>query len=98
MSSAPEHAELVIGRCATLGRETRARLAHQWIDRCVRVHAAAALERVGHLIDAERHASRRSGCSTRPQKLETDWRRARKKHRSSRNFARWVAVAHGNRT
>lgn len=54
MSSAPEHADVISNLCQGLLPETRDALAYGWIDRCVRVHAADAVERAGYRDDAER--------------------------------------------
>jgi hypothetical protein len=44
----------MIAMCCVLSPEKCDRLAYAWVDRCVRVHTAAALERVGHRVDAHR--------------------------------------------
>jgi hypothetical protein len=54
MAPAPNQAETVIERCAALPVATRDKLAFKWIDRCVRVHAAIGLERIGYASEAER--------------------------------------------
>jgi hypothetical protein len=53
MPSAPEHADVVMGMFDRLPAETRVRLAYRWLDRCVRVHAAGALERAGYHVEAD---------------------------------------------
>jgi hypothetical protein len=52
--SAPEHAAVVWNLCQGLSSDSRDELAYRWIDRCVRVHAADAVERAGDRHDAER--------------------------------------------
>jgi hypothetical protein len=54
VSSAPEHADAISNLCAPLSQAKRDELAYRWIDRCVRVHAADAVERAGYPRDAER--------------------------------------------
>ena len=54
MPSAPEHAHVIASLCEGLSPEQREALAYRWIDRCVRVHAAVAVERAGYPRDAAR--------------------------------------------
>jgi hypothetical protein len=52
MASAPEHADTLLALAAQLPPERLDKLALKWLDRCVRVHASAALERIGRSTDA----------------------------------------------
>ncbi|HEY3448615.1 MAG TPA: hypothetical protein VGK67_19820 [Myxococcales bacterium] len=52
MFSAPEFADYLVAS-TRLGPEERQRLVFLWLDRCIRVHAAAALERSGSVASAE---------------------------------------------
>ncbi|MGC4115727.1 MAG: hypothetical protein QM765_14215 [Myxococcales bacterium] len=53
MFSAPEFAEYLIAS-TRLSREDQTRLVYHWLDRCIRVHAAKALERCERTATAER--------------------------------------------
>jgi len=52
MASAPEHAHTLLTLGARLPPERLDELALKWLDRCVRVHAPAALERNGRPAEA----------------------------------------------
>jgi hypothetical protein len=52
MASAPEHADTLLALAAELPPERLDELALKWLDRCVRIHAPAALERIGRSADA----------------------------------------------